>query len=923
MEVEETKFDEKTYQDPIEAGYPALPGLGTEAAGTSTVDSIGTQDSEKATDHVDPSPPHVPVVRKSSMNLASLPAREPLTNKKSIRESNLEQLKQSGSKRTEWIRNKSSGKSLGRSSKPVIRQHEEREREREEEREKQAVLEPNTGEKRKSEGESSRYRKMSRGNDVEVHEVQETVKIPTKGGDDDLDAAMRLHNKTSTQRLHDRIQQMGKLSAARTARQSSRSIGTSLAQSSNPAYPDLSAHEDKMPPGNTVDVPTLSQEKQPEAEPVNARPESAEIEASALTRSTPRPQPMRGETEHVPPSSNDLERAATPPRSPRWPSPIKTASQQLASLNRPNPVETERPSTLPRQQSPMSTPYSPLKTVAYASVDDVPQFLARAQLSPKRTPTTDNTLPAVKAHTSTALRKAKEMWAKSSLVSASEKVEILSPSLRKLQGLQEILKQEKEELKRREEQERKRRQEEEQRKAKEPTPGISDAEDTDGYQSARSRVGSVEPERPPSRLQQQRSLRFQRPPSEAGKRALKSTKEQLTTKPPPMSVRVGTASQREMQDQRNKTIGSSGQSIVSALKSTFEPPQPSISHSNSQTSLHNSSSTGSLRRITNSKQLKSLQSAAAQKRKEQEDRERKAAQKKEIERRRAENQRKQEEEQRKLLQSQKQRTTQGTGSTSKTLSRVQPVANVSTTQSRIFLLRDTYKQMSQLRQTSQEPEAGRKPGYQKTTYPHKRTLTQEVEVPQTRNVPSRLGVAGYQQDGTKKRRTGEHEERPYETAPPIRNSLAKKVLILQTPWEGHLRVRKKSRLSLTYTKKELVPKQPAHGNAQTTLSSSQAVATMKPPSARVPLVESVKFSQDKLKFAGTTPTVPSSSTAPAAVETNKNSTFRTPATRVIKKGLSSALKDSPLYPPGESIVLPDIPTEYAPFLFFPHHPIIY
>lgn len=88
-----------------------------------------------------------------------------------------------------------------------------------------------------------------------------------------------------------------------------------------------------------------------------------------------------------------------------------------------------------------------------------------------------------------------------------------------------------------------------------------------------------------------------------------------------------------------------------------------------------------------------------------------------------------------------------------------------------------------LRQTSEEPErrldpkssVNNKPAPAKTAA--KRVFQPEAteDQQQYRQAPPRPGAPAYQQEGAKKRKTGEYDERPYEMAPPIRQSVAKKV----------------------------------------------------------------------------------------------------------------------------------------------------
>lgn len=168
---------------------------------------------------------------------------------------------------------------------------------------------------------------------------------------------------------------------------------------------------------------------------------------------------------------------------------------------------------------------------------------------------------------------------------------------------------------------------------------------------------------------------------------------------------------------------------------------------------------------------------------------------------------------------------------------------------------------------------------------------------QYRQAPTKPGAPVYQQEGAKKRRTGEYDERPYEMAPPIRQSVAKKVPKESTPW-------KKMALRLI-RKKETMPKiVMPHGYISSQASSSSAGPSMlRPPtkpSAPMPQVEVVKFSKDKIRFANEAVTAPPS-------------IFKTPGTKSSSKlamlKTPSGAKDSPIYQNGELIDLPDIPTD--------------
>ncbi|KAA8900450.1 hypothetical protein FN846DRAFT_144534 [Sphaerosporella brunnea] len=1050
------------------ADYPALPEAEPEPEeALAPEDSTAVGDTSLATTGIDtlfttarpkspelPPSPEVPMLRKNSMNFASLPAREPLTNKKKssgakvFRESQLDQLKQGDSQRPSWMK-KSNGKSLGGSSRPISEPAEEEEKVVGENGNGEEPERPRTGDKRKSEGTSSRWQKLSRSEDMVGTEVIETVKVPTKGGDDgDSDAELRLHNKTSTQRLHDKIQQLGKLNA-RTVRSF-----PAPAQQSNIGYPDLSLQEQEDSSAVAPKTPARPQEQ---SAAMDIDEDSPIIEGTIRVM----PQLTRSKTEgtlgNIP--VEETEKRDSPYR----PTPIKNRPVRAGSVRSIDTSIFEK--SVATFQSPrnVASPPSPLKTVKYASINDIPQFAANKSLSPKKTPSADTALSAVKAHTSTMIQKAKEMWMKSSATSESARIEGMTspPPLRKWQGaesLQDVFKKdelvrvpeppkpredlypdlgsvlssggkgkEKEmlvaplspamqtlkegrvtrssrsrveepaeatptpfaplvippmtpkaveteirakpasfgrqtrsskpqedqqkafepqpapppapkakksfpdaeaelkALKERErrlqeilEQEKKDRMRLEQQRyedlklkepapieptSREPAPEDDDEEMEDEepprLERPRSRFDSAEPgARPKSRLEHQRGMRFQQ--NVEPKRLGRTAKDQPAVKPAPVAMKISTASQREMNDQQRmkNTINVSGPSstaLVSALKNSFEPVQPSASTlapSHSSQSLKTSSSNGSLKStasggvsVTSTKQLRSLQSAASQRRKEQEEKEKKAAQKKEIDRRRLENQKRLEEEQKRMQAQRLKATTPG--SSGKPLSRSNP----------------------QLRSTSQEPDVNRaKPYGSLKGAPYasiKRALPndREEEQQQNRMLPPRPGTAAASyHDGQKKRRTNDYEEQQrdrYEMPPPIRASMVKKVARTRAPSSGPHLVHRALPAALTLDK-DTGSKNLTQGYGQGSSASSTA-SSVKSSSSRVPQVESVKFSKDKIRFGGETPAQASSSAAAA---------FKTPGnTKTAKPKTPAGFKESPLYPNGDQIELPDIPTD--------------
>lgn len=144
------------------------------------------------------SSPIRPIVRKASLNFASLPAREPITTKQSIgnrvsRTSHLDQ------NRTSYYGRQTGGKSLGNS------QHDRNQN--------------------------------ADANDDELDDMDvDVVEKPTLAREES--ATTKAHNKTSTQRLQDQISMLGKSQS--TAPRPSKSIPNIAAMTSQTSYPSIS-----------------------------------------------------------------------------------------------------------------------------------------------------------------------------------------------------------------------------------------------------------------------------------------------------------------------------------------------------------------------------------------------------------------------------------------------------------------------------------------------------------------------------------------------------------------------------------------------------------------------------------------------------------------------------------------------------------
>ena len=171
------------------------------------------------------SSPARPLVRKSSLTFAALPPREPLTTKKSIgartsRTSHLDQLKTRGS----FLGRFTGGKSLGGS-----RQH-----------------------------EPDQEDEIDDGMDVNM----EKPALMSEESDGDSKMA-QLHNKSSTQRLHDRINMLGKSQPARPTKSipaAAAVIGLNYPELPNPEPQAEMAQQMSLLPSKAVTAPVSNEE---------------------------------------------------------------------------------------------------------------------------------------------------------------------------------------------------------------------------------------------------------------------------------------------------------------------------------------------------------------------------------------------------------------------------------------------------------------------------------------------------------------------------------------------------------------------------------------------------------------------------------------------------------------------------------------
>jgi len=167
-------------------------------------DSLLGEDQELDAAHTpsEGSSPAKPLVRKSSLTFASLPAREPLTTKKSVgarvsRTSHVDQAKTAPLNRNSYFGRYTGGKSLGGTRQP---EH------------------------------------VDKPDENDVMEIDESIRPYATQDESDGDGrTARLHNKSSTQRLHERINLLGQTQPGRVQK----SVAAVNVVSVQPAYPEL------------------------------------------------------------------------------------------------------------------------------------------------------------------------------------------------------------------------------------------------------------------------------------------------------------------------------------------------------------------------------------------------------------------------------------------------------------------------------------------------------------------------------------------------------------------------------------------------------------------------------------------------------------------------------------------------------------
>lgn len=351
----------------------------------------------------DGSSPIRPIVRKSSLTFASLPAREPLTTKKSFgnRTSRTSQLEQS---RTSYYGRYGENKALG----------------------------------------DIRYEDPQAMDEMDEMDVVDDVIEPQRERSSGESEITRLHNKTSTQRLQDQISMLGKPQS--NAPRPSKSIPNTVAIAPQLTYPTLVSETRQV--ASPVRNDRAMAGAFPDDEDDWIGPRIVTATASVVS---PRPAPNKDSTADVMGSTNDKDSIGGP--SFNVPKLRRDDLRHLSPLREPG-IPERTSSTLGHIKSASTSALRPSKK-DIESVESPPKkgiSVSNPNLGPiienSDVPTTppkspsrslrDSPLKAAKDKVYSILKTSKNLFASSAAVSAAAKGSTLSPAPSRL-GNQSML----------------------------------------------------------------------------------------------------------------------------------------------------------------------------------------------------------------------------------------------------------------------------------------------------------------------------------------------------------------------------------------------------------------------------------------------------------------------------------------------------
>ncbi|KAE8351196.1 hypothetical protein BDV28DRAFT_137606 [Aspergillus coremiiformis] len=818
----------------------------------------------------DGSTPERPPIRKSSLSFASLPAREPLV-KKSLGGSRV-----SRTSHVDIAKINAGGSSyLGRQ----------------------------TGGHRTTQTAVDEF--PASGEKMDIDDNKESAQ-------DDTDAetrASKLHSKSSTQRLHEKISMLGKLQPSRPTK-------------SIPSVPGLSTQ---------VTYPELPSSK------VDAKPETT----SQKPRATPAPEPMEAENEdwirplgspskaNFPRSQADAEKRSGAGHVPDH----ETASAPKESATRDEAARSSAKQDLEMVLGKYSTPTYSSPQRPGQQTASTSHVESHVSTTPVGSPAQDGLVSASKFRLQSIVRSAKGLFSNTGGVvaarmepSSPDELRVQrsgrvnpdaagrkmmqptrSPSPPRQEGRRTRSSTEREERRKRKELEDRQREEEQaeaarqQEKEKQRAAQLKTAqekltaenESRDAPVSSPQKMpqpqkhSSREPE-PNYEASSKRTARpsvSQQPTRHNDRRPAKPTREALQKpKPQPVSIRVGSALSRQIPLASSAVSGVESSAPVPTPASASKPPGLRKKASNS--SLHTASSNSSFKSSVSSQTQRKAQLASERKR-EQEER-RREEQRRELERKRAaqqEDARRQEmrsraetERRERLATDDPKKAAQMQAIEKRRLENARRLERQGSQQPEMHATLPPERPASQAarpasRLGSMQPYSRTiNPPQPNPAKPPKRGLDEESQ----RSAAPKPGAM--QPSGEAKRRRTEDEHNPVmrpTMAPPIRQS----------------NIRKESIIRKEPTKPSL------YGHAQSTMahqSGSSIFKTAQPQRPAHPM-DMAKYASGKIPFAEPSNAPPQSATHKTPVASSSSH--------------KAAHKPSPNYPNGENIHLPEIATD--------------
>ena len=388
-----------------EPAPPVLDQLPEDAVETDALDKDLEEDFavDESRSPSQGSSPARPLVRKSSLTFAALPAREPLTTKKSIgartsRNSHLDQSKTRGS----FLGRFTGGKSLGGSKQPELDQKDEINDDMDTGVEEPALL------REESDGDS----KMA-----------------------------QLHNKSSTQRLHDRINMLGKSQPARptksipAAAAAAVATGLSYPELPNPETETEAVDQTSLLPSKTVIAPVSNDEddddwiQSPQVQPnASDRPQLLKSISADVMEDIRGKQTIGGQDFGH--NGNDrLAKRALSPFHHGQTQGTRSSGQWLSG------VATAPQSTSPAKAAEQAAPKTLDGTAASSWDSSTPTNRSTTPLgSPASRRYVDGPLSASKSRLQSIMKTARGLFSSSAGVSAQAKMETLSPLTTRTHG---------------------------------------------------------------------------------------------------------------------------------------------------------------------------------------------------------------------------------------------------------------------------------------------------------------------------------------------------------------------------------------------------------------------------------------------------------------------------------------------------------